>query len=155
VPLDQGLAGRTFPPTRPHDVSRHEVRRFAAAVGETDPVHQDVATARARGHRDLPAPVTFPVVLAFEALADLLRHPDVGVELRHVVHSAQRFEAARPVCAGDVLTATLTVESIRTAAGTDLIATRSDIATAEGEHVCRAYATLAHRPPAPADGHQP
>ena len=147
MPLDKGLAGRTFAPTRPHDVSRHEIRQFAAAIGEADPVHRDVEAARSRGYPDLPAPVTFPIVVAFEAMGALLQHPDVGIQLRHVVHSAQRFESARPVRAGDVLTATLTVEQVRTAAGTDLIATRSDIATVGGEHVCSAYATLAHRAP--------
>lgn len=145
MPLDPALAGRTFPATRPHDVTRHEVSRFAAAVGATDPVHHDVGAARSAGHADVVAPPTFPIVVAFEALAALLSDATVGVELRHVVHSAQRFESARPVRAGDVLTATLTVESVRTAAGTDLVTTRSEVSTEHGERVCCAYATLAHR----------
>ncbi len=145
MPLDPTLPGRTFPPTRPRDVSRDDVSGFAAALGETDPVHHDVAAARAAGHRDLPGPPTFPVVVAFEAMTALLADPAVGIELHDVVHATQRFEAARPVYAGDVLTATLTVESVRTAAGTELVATRSDVATVDGEHVCTAHATLAHR----------
>jgi len=148
VPLDPALAGRSLPPTRPHDVSRHEISRFAAAVGETDPVHHDVAAARAAGHRDLPAPPTFPIVVAFDAMTALLADPAVGIELRDVVHSTQRFETDRCVYAGDVLTATLTVESLRSAAGTDLVGTRTDVATVDGERVCTAYATLAHRAPA-------
>jgi acyl dehydratase len=129
-----------------------EIARFADAVGDSDPVHRDLEVARSRGHRDVPAPPTFPIVIAFEAMTALLSSPDVGIALRHVVHAAQRFESARPVLAGDVLTATLTVESVRTAAGTDLIATRSEVATVDGEHVCAAYATLAHRVPEPAAG---
>ena len=121
--------------------------RFAAAIGETDPVHHDVEVARRRGHRDLPAPPTFAIVVAFEAMTALMTDPEVGIELRNVVHSAQRFDATRPVYAGDVLTATLTVESVRTAAGADVVATRSDVASVDGEHVCTAYATLAHRVP--------
>jgi acyl dehydratase len=147
VPVDPALIGRVFPPTPPHDVSRVEVSRFADAVGDSDPVHHDVEVARSRGHRDVPAPPTFPIVIAFEAMTALLASPDVGIELRHVVHAAQRFESVRPIVAGDVLTATLTVESVRTAAGTDLIATRSDVATVDGKPVCVAYATLAHRAP--------
>lgn len=152
MPLDPALAGRTFPPTRPHDVSRYEVSRFAASLGESDPVHHDVDVARRRGHRDVPAPPTFPIVVAFEAMTAFMSDPGVGIELRNVVHSAQQFTAARPVYAGDVLTATLVVQSVRTAAGTDLVATRSDVATVAGDHVCTAYATLAHRTPAGADG---
>ena len=149
MPVVSTLAGRTFAPTSPHDVSRAEVSRFAASVGEDDPVHHDVEVARERGHRDLPAPPTFAIVVAFEAIGALLADPDVGVRLRDVVHSAQRFVADRPVYAGDELTATLTVESVRTAAGTDLVATRTELTTVAGEHVCTAYATLAHRAPAP------
>jgi acyl dehydratase len=40
-------------------VTRHEVRRFAFAVGATAPVHHDLAAARARGYRDLLAPAFF------------------------------------------------------------------------------------------------
>ncbi len=145
--VDPALAGRSFPATRPHDVSRYEVSRFAAAVGATDSVHHDLEVARGRGHRDLPAPPTYPIVVAFEAMTALLADPEVGIDLRNVVHSGQRFVSERPVYAGDVLTATLTVESVRTAAGTDVVATRSDVATVDGEHVCTAHATLAHRAP--------
>ncbi|CAN5903334.1 MaoC family dehydratase N-terminal domain-containing protein [soil metagenome] len=148
MPLDPTLAGRSFPATAAHDVSRHEVSRFAAAIGEDDPVHHDIDVALGRGHRDLPAPPTFPIVVAFEAMTAFMTDPGVGIELRNVVHAGQRFVARRPVYAGDVLAATLTVESVRQAAGTDLIATRSDVATTAGEHVCTAYATLAHRAPA-------
>ncbi len=148
MPLDPALVGRSFPATPAHDVSRYEVSRFARALGETDPVHHDVDTARRRGHLDVPGPPTFAIVVAFEAMSAFLADPGVGVELRHVVHGAQRFVAQRPVYAGDVLTATLTVESVRQGAGTDLIATRSDVTTTTGEPVCSAYATLAHRPPA-------
>jgi acyl dehydratase len=40
-------------------VTRHEVRRFAFAVGATAPIHHDVTAARARGYRDLVAPAFF------------------------------------------------------------------------------------------------
>lgn len=146
--VDPGLAGRTFDPTPPYDVSRADIARFAAALGEDDPVHRDVEVARERGHRDVPAPPTYPIVVAFEAMRRLLADPAAGIQLRNVVHSEQGFESARPVYAGDVLTATLTVESVRTAAGTDLIAARSEIAAADGEHVCSARTVFAHRAPA-------
>jgi acyl dehydratase len=147
VAVDGGLAGRTFDPTPPYEVGRADVARFAAAVGEPVLVHVDVALARERGHRDVPAPPTFPIVVAFDALQRLLDDPSVGIELRNVVHAGQRFEYSRPVYAGDVLTAALTVESVREAAGTDLIANRIEITDADGAHVCTARATLAHRAP--------
>ena len=144
---DQGLVGRTFDPTAPYDVSRSSIAAFAAAVGVDDPVHTDPEAARAAGHPDVVAPPTYPIVVAFQAMTALLHDDAVGIELRNVVHAEQRFVATRPVRAGDELRAAITVESVRQAAGTDLIATRSEITTTAGEHVCTAYATLAHRAP--------
>jgi acyl dehydratase len=145
--VDAGLAGRTLAPTPPYDVSRSAIAAFAAAIGSDDPQHLDVDAARAAGHADVVAPLTFPIVVAFQAMQALLVDPQAGIELRNVVHAQQRFEYQRAVRAGDVLTATLTVESVRRAAGTDLLATRSDIHAADGELVCTAYASLAHRQP--------
>jgi acyl dehydratase len=131
--LAPDLAGREFPSTEPFDVSRSQIAAFAAAIGADDPGDT--------------APPTFPIVVAFRAMTQFMADPDVGIELRNVVHHEQRFEVVRPIRAGDVLTATIGVESVRQAAGTALIATRSDIRTVEGEPVCVAYATLAHRAP--------
>ena len=40
-------------------VTRHEIRRFAFAVGATSAIHHDLAAARARGYPDLVAPAFF------------------------------------------------------------------------------------------------
>jgi acyl dehydratase len=147
MPLAPDLAGREFPATPPYDVSRSQIAAFADAIGADDPLHRDPAAARAAGHPDVVAPPTYPIVVAFQAMTAFMADPGVGIELRNVVHSEQRFEADRPIRAGDVLTATISVESVRQAAGTALIATRSVIRTVDGEPVCTAYATLAHRAP--------
>jgi N-terminal half of MaoC dehydratase len=130
MPVSPDLAGRTFPPTQPYAVSSAKIREFATAVGST---------------ADEVAPLTFPFVVAFEAMQHLMLDPEVGIELQNVIHRDQRFVQERPVRAGDELTATLTVESLRQAAGTDLISTATQIHDADGALVCTAYATLAHR----------
>ncbi|MDQ4084221.1 MAG: MaoC family dehydratase N-terminal domain-containing protein [Actinomycetota bacterium] len=124
------LAGRTYPPTEPYTVAREKIAEFCAAIGAT-PADE--------------APPTFPIVVAFEAMQRLMTDADVGIELHNVVHRDQAFEHRRPVRAGDRLTATLTVESLRQAAGTDLIGTRTEITDADGALVSVARATLAHR----------
>jgi hypothetical protein len=131
--LDPGLAGRTFAPTPPYAVSREKILEFTAAIG-AEPLDD--------GHL---APPTFPIVVAFLAMTQFLAEPGIGIELRHVVHGAQRFEQVRPIVAGDELTATLTIESVRSAAGADLISTSTSLDTPSGAHVCTAYATLVHR----------
>ena len=67
------------------------------------------------------------------------------VELRRVVHGEQRFAYERPVVAGDVLTATLSVASLRQIGGNDVIGTRSEVHDESGALVCTASATLVHR----------
>ena len=46
---------------------------------------------------------------------------------------------------GDTLTATLSVESLRSLGGADLISTRSELQDAAGQHVVTAHAVLVHR----------
>ena len=130
--VDAELAGRTFPPTEPYDVTAQAVADFAAATG----------TPYQPGD---PAPATFPIVVAFAAMQGLMADPEVGIELHHVVHGQQKFVSERPVAVGDRLTATLTVSSLRQIAGTDIIATSSAITDAAGALVCTADATLVHR----------
>jgi acyl dehydratase len=129
--VEPALAGRTFPATGPYTVTREKILEFAAATGsETD---------------GRTAPATFPIVVAFTAMTALMEDPEVGIALHRVVHGDQRFTYTRPVAVGDRLTATLTVDSLRQIGGADIIGTRSEIATDDGEHVCTAFATLVHR----------
>jgi acyl dehydratase len=132
MPVDASLAGRTFPPTEPYDVTEQAVADFAAATG----------TPYRPGD---PAPATFPIVVAFGAMQELMADPEVGIELHHVVHGQQRFVHERPVAVGDRLTATLTVSGLRQIAGTDIITTSSAITDDEGALVCTADATLVHK----------
>jgi 3-hydroxymyristoyl/3-hydroxydecanoyl-(acyl carrier protein) dehydratase len=131
MPVEESLAGRTFPPTPPYPVSRERIAEFAAATGSS--------------YDGGAAPATFPIVVAFAAMTSLMEDPSVGISLHRVVHGEQRFRHTRPVVAGDELTATLTVDSLRQIAGADIIATRSEIVDADGEPVCTALATLVHR----------
>jgi hypothetical protein len=133
MPLDAALAGRTFPSTPPYAVSREKIAEFNAAVGAA-PVDDGMT-----------APPTFPIVIAFGAMTQLMTDPEVGIELHRVVHGDQRFEQARPIRAGDELVGTITIDTLRNAAGMDMIGTRTEISTVDGERVATAFATLVHR----------
>jgi hypothetical protein len=138
MPVPADLAGRTFPPTAPYDVSAAKIAEFSAAVGQP-------------AGPDGQAPPTFPIVVAFGAMTDLMRDPEVGISLQNVVHADQRFEITRAVVPGDVLVAELTVDTLRQRGGADFIGTRSEVTDASGAHVCTAFATLVHRAPEPTD----
>ena len=139
------LQGRVFPPTAPYLVGREKIREFSRAVLSTNPINLDVAAARAAGHADLVAPPTFPVVVQEATLAQLLAEPDAGIDFSRVVHGEQRFTYTRAIVAGDELTATLTVSSVKSLGGHNMVTADSDIVDAEGKHVVTAISTLVVR----------
>ena len=129
MPVDQTLVGRVFPPTTPYAVSSEKIRDFVTATGGT--------------YDDGAAPATFPIVLAFDAMNAFLAAE--SIDLFRIVHGEQRFSYQRPIVPGDVLTATLTVASLRQIGGNDIIGTTSEISDADGALVCSTSATLVHR----------
>jgi acyl dehydratase len=145
VPLDQSFVGRTYPPTPPYEVGREKIREFAEAIGDDNPAYRDPEAARALGHPDVIAPPTFGIVLSMTAGRQVIADPDLGLDYSRVVHGEQRFVITRPIRAGDRLTVTVTVENIRAAAGNDMITTRGDVQTVDGEPVFTAYSTLVAR----------
>jgi len=129
MPVDQSLVGRTFPPTAAFEVTEERIRDFAAAVGASDD--------------GVAAPPTFPIVLAFDAMNAFLEAE--SIDLFRIVHGEQRFAYERPIVVGDVLTATLSVATLRQIAGNDIIGTTSEVTDASGALVCSTSATLVHR----------
>ena len=139
------LQGRVFPPAPPYLVGREKVREFARAVQATHPEHHDVDAARAAGHADVIAPPTFPIVIQELTLRQLLEDESAGVDFSRVVHGDQRFTASRPIVAGDELTAQLTVTSVKSLGGNDMVTSESVITDVDGEHVVTATSTLVVR----------
>src|SRR4051794_18548087 len=145
MPLDPAYIGRSYPPTPPYDVGREKIREFADALGDPNPAYRDRAAARALGHPDVIAPPTFPFVLTFKASRRMVDDPQLGIDYSRVVHGEERFAHTRPVRAGDALTVTVTLETIRSAGGHEMLTSRSDVATVEGEHVTTVWSTLVVR----------
>ena len=143
--MNPELQGREFAPTAPYLVGREKVREFARAVYSTSPLNHDPEAARAAGYPDVVAPSTFPVVIQEATLAQLLAEPDAGIDFTRVVHGDQRFTYTRPVVAGDELTATLAVTSIKSLGGHSMITAQSTIVDTTGAHVVTAISTLVVR----------
>lgn len=145
MPLDQSFVGREFPPTTPYEVGREKIREFADAIGDHNPVYRDRAAAQALGYPDVIAPPTFPIVVSTRASAQVISDPALGLDYSKVVHGEQRFVYRRPIQAGDVLQVVCTVDSIRAVAGNDIITTRGEVSTVQGELVVTAISTLVAR----------
>ena len=122
------IAGRVFPPTEPYLVGREKIREFARAVFSENPLNLDEKAAKAAGYSDVVAPPTFPIVVQESTLAQLLR-----------------FSYTRPIVAGDELTATLTVTSVKSLGGHSMVTSESSITDSTGAHVVTATSTLVVR----------
>ena len=143
--MNPELQGRTFAPTAPYLVGREKVREFSRAVLSTSPLNSDPEAARAAGYTDVVAPPTFPIVIGELTLAQLLAEPDAGIDFTRVVHGDQRFTYTRPIVAGDELTATLAVTSIKSLGGHSMVTAESTIVDTTGAHVVTAISTLVVR----------
>ena len=143
--VNADYAGRTFPPSPPYEVSRVKIREFADAIGDRNLLYRDLEAAQAAGHPDLIAPPTFPIVITMAASAAAIGDPGLGINYAMVVHGEQRFTYARPLHAGDVVTAQSTISGIREVGSLTMVTTETQIQTVDGEHVCTGYGTLVER----------
>ncbi|MEJ7649412.1 MAG: MaoC family dehydratase N-terminal domain-containing protein [Nakamurella sp.] len=143
--MDAAFIGRVFPLDEPYLVGREKLREFAAAVGELAPVCHDVDVARAAGHSDLVAPVTFTIAVIAAAQDAVLFDPALGLDFSRVVHGEQRFVHHRSIVAGDTLLRTVHIDAIRVAAGNDIISLRTEVTAADGAAVSTAFSTLVSR----------
>jgi len=102
--IDRAFIGLTSEP-REIDVEKGQLRFFAKATGESNPIYFDETAAQAAGHPTIPAPPTFAFSLAMGAPAkrgDLLG--DLGVDMARILHGEQAFTHHRIIYAGDRIT---------------------------------------------------
>lgn len=135
MPISDAQVGQTYPPTSPYEVTRGKIAEFAAALGDTDPAY---------GGPEPVAPPTFAAVLAAEAWGALFADPELDLQLKRTIHYDQTFAFDRPLRAGDVVKATLTIEKVRRRGDTAFITVSVSLATVAGESLCTATSTLLH-----------
>ena len=143
--INPDYVGRTFPPSAPYEISRVKLAEFADAIGDRNPVYLDRAAAIEAGFPDVIAPPTFPIVITLASSAQALSDPGLNLNYAMVVHGEQRFSYERPLHAGDVVTAQVTISDIKTLGRNSMLSTITRISTVDGEHVCTAYAMLVER----------
>lgn len=145
--LNPDFVGRVYPPGPSYVVGREKIREFATSIGDDNPVFHDVDAARALGYADLVAPPTFAVLLSLTASGVVVRDPELGLDYSRVVHGEQRFRYTRPIVAGDELIVTMTIDEIRSVAGNDMLTTRGDVTTLDGEPVVVTTSLIVARGP--------
>ena len=80
-----------------------QLRVFAKATGQTDPLYLDEAAARAAGHPGLPLPPTFLFSLALLNQPSAAWRDEIGIKLERVLHGEQSFTYHRLAYAGEAL----------------------------------------------------
>lgn len=140
--IAEDLQGRVYSNAPVYSVSREKIREFARAVRAESPVHFDVEAARSLGHADLVAPPTFAIIVSQAADAEFVQDPTAGIDFSRVVHADQRFTHHRPIVAGDELTATVHVDTVRAMGAGAMITTREEIVDRDGEPVTTAVSSL-------------
>jgi acyl dehydratase len=113
--IDRKHIGEVSEP-RVIEVEKGQLRFFAKATNETNPIYFDEEAAKAAGHPALPAPPTFVFSLALGAPAKrgniLDAENGMGVDMRRILHGEQRFDYHRQIYAGDRVTLVTTTSEI-------------------------------------------
>ncbi|MHB8656443.1 MAG: MaoC family dehydratase N-terminal domain-containing protein [Solirubrobacteraceae bacterium] len=108
--------GKSYPPV-PYAVGREKIREYASAVGESNPLHLDLATARNAGYADLVAPPMFAVVYSAPTIGAIMFDPELAINFAMLVHGAQEFEWGPLVLAGDEITTSASIRDISSRGG--------------------------------------
>jgi len=127
--INPDSVGRTFKGVDHVTVTQADIDAFAAVIGETD---------------TSVAPPTFSIRISLSQYESILTQPEIGVDWTRLVHGDQKFEIFRPIVAGDVFTCSATIETLRVAAGNEIVSVRSDLHNGS-ELVVTSWSTLVVR----------
>ncbi len=133
--------GKSYSPVT-YAVGREKIREYAAAVGETNPLHRDLEAARAAGYRDLVAPPMFAVVYSAPSVTAAMFDPELGVDFARVVHGSQELMWGPLVEAGDEITTKATVKDLSERGGMRFYAFEATSDNQLGETVCTGTWTI-------------
>ena len=127
--LNPDLVGRTFTSADSVTVTQESISKFAGVIGEPN---------------TNIAPPTFSIRISLSQYESILTQPEIGVDWTRLVHGDQKFEIFRPIVAGDVFTCSATIETLRVAAGNEIVSVRSDLHNGN-ELVVTSWSTLVVR----------
>jgi acyl dehydratase len=109
---------------RRYEVTKRDIKRFAQAIGETNPIHFDEDYAKSSKYGTIIAPPLFCQMFTYEDVP-IEKLPndgspieiDVPIPAQRTVGGASSYEIYQPVMAGDHITAKSTLKDIFTKEG--------------------------------------
>ncbi len=130
--INESHVGRTYPPSTPYLVSREKIAEFVQALGDPNAAYAGAEPI---------APPTFAAVLAARAWEAMFSDPELDVALHRTIHGDQKFTWTRPLRAGDEVSATLRIGSLRLRGNSGIIGVVVELAVGD-ELVCTSTSTL-------------
>lgn len=93
-------------------VEQGQLKLFAKAIGETNPIYFDEAAAKRAGHKDIVAPPTFGSCLKLLAPQEKPTYEELGLDFKKLLHGEEKIEYFLPIHAGDKLTLVTEISDI-------------------------------------------
>lgn len=156
IPVEaSALIGRMS--TRRYAVTARDIKRFAQAIGEANPIHFDEAAAQAAGFETIVAPPLFCQVMTYED-HPLDRLPADGspeelavpLPAERTVGGGSEYQLHRLVRAGEEVTVTTSLQDITVKKGKTgplyLVVVRTEFAGSDGKPIAAETATYVKRP---------
>jgi acyl dehydratase len=145
VALSPDIVGMTHTYPDYYEVGREKVRAYAHAVKNKDPAYVDEQAARALGHDDILAPLTFIAIFGLMAQMAFFEHAGIPIADEKFVQAEQGLKFLMPIKAGDRLYCHIRLDALRRAFGADVLTICSRITNQHDETVQEDYTVLAGR----------
>jgi acyl dehydratase len=141
---------------RHYDVTKRDIKRFAQAIGEANPIHFDEDYAKSTAYGTIIAPPLFCQMFTFEDVpTDRLPSDgspteiDVPIPAQRTVGGASSYEVFQPVKAGDQITAKSTLRNVFTKEGRSgrlyFVVVETEFSNQDEEPVAKETATYIKR----------
>jgi len=141
---------------RQYDVTKKDIKRFAQAIGEINPIHFDEDYAKSAGYGAVVAPPLFCQMFTFEDVPpELLPRDgspieiDVPIPAQRTVGGGSSYEIFQRVKAGDQITSKSTLKDISTKEGKSgllyFVVVETEFSNQHGELVAKETATYIKR----------
>lgn len=143
--IDRRFIGKVLP-SFDAEVDADQVRRFAEATGETNPVYSDAASAARAGHRAIPLPPTFLFSLELARPFDEWRE-EIGLRTVGTSHGEQSFTYHATAYVGDRLRFETRISDIYDQGGGafEFVVRETRVANQRGEHVADLRSVIVRR----------
>ncbi|MGE8065262.1 MaoC family dehydratase N-terminal domain-containing protein [Pseudomonas sp. NPDC089569] len=123
-----------------------QLRFFAKAIGETNPIYFDVQAARDAGHPALPLPPTMLFSLEFNIPSNRWRE-EMGIVPSRILHGEESFKYHRMAYAGDTLHFSMRISDIYEKKGgaLEFVVRETRVTNQHGDHVADLRSVLVQR----------